>query len=238
MISLSHSKVLKTIFAAIAYADVAPLLGRYARLVGTKERNLRIYDPYYCDGAVQRHLHALGFHEVINHKEDFYVQQSTHQVPSHDVLVTNPPYSGDHLRRIFEFAISTPNRPWLLLLPWFVVRKDWYRRAFASGGAQENRAVVYLVPRRRYFFQPPGGLSDKMTGSARKTAPFETFWYCSFGTPAMHAKVVAGWQAHEQGRELRLASGFKKRRGQPGWHTALDAKGLLFDKPVPPGWNH
>ena len=38
------------------------------------------------------------------------------------------------------------------------------------------------------------------------------------------------------GGGLRLASGFKKRRGVPGWHTALDEEGLLFGKPPPPGW--
>ena len=103
-------------------------------------------------------------------------------------------------------------------------------------------AVAYLVPKKRYFFKPPAAVGA--AAAARKTAPFETFWFCSFGSA--HARVVKAWQHQQQQQQqhqqqqpeerLRLASGFKKRRGQPGWHTALDEDGLLFGKPVPAGW--
>ena len=69
-----------------AYEDLAPFL----RAVGG-----RVYDPYYCDGGVRRRLAALGFREVFNENRDFYADIQSKSVPRHDVLVTNPPYSGD-----------------------------------------------------------------------------------------------------------------------------------------------
>ena len=58
-----------------------------------------IYDPYYCDGGVVRNLNNLGFANVYNVKEDCYKvwEQQEKQLPSFDILVTNPPYSGDHV---------------------------------------------------------------------------------------------------------------------------------------------
>jgi hypothetical protein len=35
------------------------------------QSELRIYDPYYCDGSVIRNLAELGFTNVYNKKEDF-----------------------------------------------------------------------------------------------------------------------------------------------------------------------
>eukprot|EP01043_Picozoa_sp_COSAG02_P068692 COSAG02_NODE_11498_length_1712_cov_2.524572_2_plen_108_part_00 len=40
-----------------------------------------------------------------------------------------------------------------------------------------------------------------------------------------------------QGSRCRLGVGFKKRRGTPGYHTLLDAKGLLIGRPVPENWS-
>ena len=44
-----------------AYADLAATLDVVAAALGRGRSNLRIYDPYYCSGAVARHLRALGF---------------------------------------------------------------------------------------------------------------------------------------------------------------------------------
>jgi len=55
-----------------AYADVAPLLHGLARDLGLSAAQLRIYDPYYCEGGAKVHLAALGFTTVINENVDFY----------------------------------------------------------------------------------------------------------------------------------------------------------------------
>ena len=59
--------------------------------------------------------------------------------------------------------------------------------------------------------------------------------------PAVAAALLDAAQSADagengQGSRCRLGVGFKKRRGTPGYHTLLDAKGLLIGRPVPTGW--
>ena len=75
-----------------AYEHIVPILN----LLCSKPKNL-IYDPYFCDGGVTRNLKQLGFPDVYNRKEDCYAIWKQNQLPSFDVLVTNPPYSGEHV---------------------------------------------------------------------------------------------------------------------------------------------
>ena len=88
-----------------AYEDLAPFL----RAVGG-----RVYDPYYCDGGVVRRLQALGFRDVVNENRDFYADVSNGRVPRHDILMTNPPYSGDHVDRLIAHVVAA-KRPFALL---------------------------------------------------------------------------------------------------------------------------
>jgi hypothetical protein len=39
--------------------------------------------------------------------EDFYAVKGAGRCPEFDVLLTNPPFSGDHLERIFRFAVKS-----------------------------------------------------------------------------------------------------------------------------------
>jgi hypothetical protein len=99
-----------------AYKDVEPVLVALAKAIGKTKATLRILDPFYCDGAARRHLHELGFTSARNDNADWYERLRTGTVPDHDVLLTNPPYSGGHLRRILEH-VAKSNKPALLLLP-------------------------------------------------------------------------------------------------------------------------
>ena len=96
-----------------AYADIMPILEcRSLEALGTAPgtalgtapgggstsgsdalRSLRIWDPYYCQGAVRKALAALGCapEHVINENRDFYADVEAGALPAHDVLVTNPP---------------------------------------------------------------------------------------------------------------------------------------------------
>lgn len=67
--------------SAEAYADIAPLLRKYAALIGKTPSELAIYDPYFCAGSVKKHLGALGFENVYNRNEDFYEIIATKSVP-------------------------------------------------------------------------------------------------------------------------------------------------------------
>ena len=94
-----------------AYADVLPLLAACARQAhgdGAGLETLRVYDPYYCQGAMQRALAALGCarDKLINENRDFYADVAAGTLPSHDVLLTNPPYSADHKQRLLAFLLA------------------------------------------------------------------------------------------------------------------------------------
>jgi hypothetical protein len=141
---------------------------------GKAPAELRIYDPYFCAGGTVRNLAALGFTHVINRNEDFYLAieegalslslslgwgilnplrtmpvltgwPHAGTVPEHDVVVTNPPYSEDHVARALTFCaanLATHGRPWLMLLPNYVYAKDYYRPALREGAREgvEQRA--------------------------------------------------------------------------------------------------
>lgn len=74
-----------------AYTHIAGALQQLAATLGVPAAELRIYDPFYCNGAVERHLAALGFPCVHNRNEDFYAVLQEGRVPPHDVVVTAPP---------------------------------------------------------------------------------------------------------------------------------------------------
>lgn len=75
-----------------AYRDVDPLLSDLCRRLGKSKSELRIYDPYYCDGSVRRHLADIGYGDVHNERVDCYRVWEEGREPEFDVLVTNPPY--------------------------------------------------------------------------------------------------------------------------------------------------
>ena len=91
-----------------AYAHIAPLMRKLAQRLGKPPGALRIWDPYYCAGGVKARLDALGFGDVVNDPDvDFYdVVDGSRPPPPHDICVTNPPFSGNHARRLFEYLNS------------------------------------------------------------------------------------------------------------------------------------
>ena len=42
--------------------------------------------------------------------------------PEYDILITNPPYSGDHVERLLTYCVNS-NKPFILLLPNYVYMK-------------------------------------------------------------------------------------------------------------------
>ena len=55
-------------------------------------------------------------------KEDFYAVIAAKQTPEFDVLVTNPPYSGDNVDKLMNFSLSS-GKPFFLLMPNYVYQK-------------------------------------------------------------------------------------------------------------------
>ena len=128
-----------------AYEDLAATLDVVAAALGRDRSNLRIYDPYYCSGAVARHLRALGFEQVRNEREDFYEVLRSERLPPHDVVVTNPPYSSDHVRRLLAFCAANA-KPYCLLLPNYVCQRPEYGLIAPQ---------YYVCPRKRYNYWTP-----------------------------------------------------------------------------------
>ena len=155
----------------IAFRDIVPVLTAISDILGKPAGNLEVYDPYYCKGSVKRHLKKLGFPCVYNKCEDFYLKLKRNAVPKHDVLLTNPPYSGDHKVRLLNFLALGP-KPWLLLLPGYCSVKHYF---------------THTVGSIRPFFIVPAGSRYEFThpeGTGHPTSPFQSFWFVCGGDAA------------------------------------------------------
>ena len=186
-----------------AYNDIAPLL----QLCGS---NVSIYDPYYCDGTVAKNLETLGFPDVYNRKEDCYkVWASSKDYPSFDAFVTNPPYSGDHMEKLMSHISSKQfgDKPWFLLMPQFVHKKDYYVNSTAH-----NRPF-FMVPRKRYVYLPPPSFREsKKSDTHKKSSPFVSMWYIWGGTPAKNEKLLEAATWIESCKVARTKNGLRDMR--------------------------
>ena len=168
-----------------AYEDVDPILSELARSRGKSKSALAIYDPFFCQGSVVKRLEVLGFENVYNRKEDFYKKKDA--PPEHDVLLTNPPYSADHIQNVVEYCCAS-SKPWLLLLPSFVYMKDYYKEAVIA--CEKKGGVLLIAPPRRYSYHSPKDCRSNVKAGARKTSPFTSFWYVYCGSKALTEKVI------------------------------------------------
>jgi hypothetical protein len=156
-----------------AYQDIQPALAEVAKAMGIEQHQLRIYDPYFCQGSIKRHLGKLGFPLVYNENEDFY-SSNRYQQPrgasakEYDVVVTNPPYSGDHKERCIRWLRAT-GKPWFNLMWAFAADKGWY----TSGEASEGEWFIAPTEKSKYDFRNPSGKG--MQGGS----PYQPLWFCS-----------------------------------------------------------
>jgi hypothetical protein len=131
-----------------------------------------IYDPFFCDGSIKVRLHALGFRRVVHENRDFYSDVREKSVPQHDILLTNPPYSGDHKARVLEFLLTAnERRPWALLVPAYCVTKGWYQSLIRDYLTPASEPF-FIVPSTTYEYEHP-------TGKGHATSPFESCWIVS-----------------------------------------------------------
>lgn len=190
-----------------AYSDIKSLL---LQLSGNRSAEFKIYDPYYCDGAVVRHLGELGFHNVHNKREDCYSTWTDgKKFPSFDILLTNPPYSGNHIERLLALVTSPRfgTKPWFLLLPNWVHKKDYYESCV------KRMRPFYLVPRRRYVYQPPTGFrASRKSDVHKKSSPFFSMWYI--------------WGGTNERTEQLIRTFYKMRRSSPTCDLARSKSAL------------
>jgi hypothetical protein len=164
----------------VAYEDVAVLLDwiNSAKTSSTNSpcsnrSDLILYDPYYCQGRTAQLFRDLDFTSIIHEKRDFYHDIESNQVPSHDVIITNPPYSDQHKKQCLDFCweqLVKHNRPFCLLLPAYVAARQYYRQLLQDNDDTGNK-VIYLIPKQHYQYDHPEG-----TGKAE--SPFDSLWFC------------------------------------------------------------
>ena len=168
-----------------AHKDIVNFLNIVASQKNKKPSELIIYDPYYCAGATRLNFTELGFPNVINENKDFYEMVAKNKVPEHDVFVTNPPYSEEHVEKCVTFAAKNMTqfgRPYFMLVPSYVVCKPYFVPALLTGGAQgaeerentkeedaeddmnmhKKRGQVlpfYIAPTKRYYYFTPKPLA-------------------------------------------------------------------------------
>lgn len=151
-----------------AYVDIKRALEELSStfLEQGDSSKLKIYDPYYCTGKMKIHLITMGFPNVYNVNEDFYDVLRNNRIPKHDVLITNPPYSQDHIPKIINYCLSTATTSFLLL-PGYVAQKDYF--------LDKQSNFFYLAPKTgRYTFKNPGIDERSKLG---RTAPYPSLWY-------------------------------------------------------------
>jgi hypothetical protein len=179
-----------------------------------KKDFLQLYDPYYCQGTIIKRLASVGFPSTINQDVDFYNTISEAKIPLHDVVLTNPPYSGDHIQRAFSFVTSKKQimmkRPWAMLLPTNVYLRQWYPSSSSSSSPSN---VLYLCPHQKYSFQ-----IDTLKNNDEKKdekneeeeashhTPYHTMWYIGGLSEEMKMKIVNGWDECELRHTCTLAS--------------------------------
>jgi hypothetical protein len=157
--------------SSIAYSHIVPLLEYLADQKSCTKKELRIYDPYYCAGGTVQHLQSFGFAQVYNQPEDFYQSIATGKVPPHDVIVTNPPYSGDHLDRLLTF-LKDNGKPFLLLLPDHFAQRPSY---ISASTTWFQNSLLFLTPPQRYhYWTPEGRRNDEDNATTAKSAVTKT----------------------------------------------------------------
>ena len=135
--------------------------------------NTTIYDPYYCAGLVSQNLKKLrSDFKILNPNVDFYASIAQKRTPSFDLLITTPPYSGDHIEKCLSFCTSS-GKPFACLLPSYVYNKGYY--------ADDKMFMIIPKRRVRYVKSHVAVAKADVTGRDDRdwTAPFHSFWFCS-----------------------------------------------------------
>ena len=173
---------------------------------------------------------------MYNECEDFYQVAASGKCPPHDVVVTNPPYSADHVDRLLRFCRSN-GKPFLLLMPNYFAAKPYYETALGGGGGGGGSgsgsgggggsgggsggggsgSMLYLYPRKRYSYWTPTGMraDDKVQkqhkgAGGNRTSPFVSFWYVDLA-PALPQRALQArwhtWQGARRSANSTAASG-------------------------------
>eukprot|EP00602_Paraphysomonas_sp_CaronLab_P001041 CAMPEP_0185033378 /NCGR_PEP_ID=MMETSP1103-20130426/22248_1 /TAXON_ID=36769 /ORGANISM="Paraphysomonas bandaiensis, Strain Caron Lab Isolate" /LENGTH=306 /DNA_ID=CAMNT_0027569617 /DNA_START=23 /DNA_END=943 /DNA_ORIENTATION=+ len=176
-----------------AYVDLLPALAEAAKDIDKPLHELIIYDPYYCDGKMMEMLTDMGFRNVVNKNRDFYVDIESNNIPEYDILVTNPPYSGEHKSKLLQY-LSGITKPFALLLPAYTATKSYWKEFVQSENTRcKNHtgcstslasSVLYVLPPGSYAYSHP-------EGTGKGVPPFYSAWFIGGGFSSMQSVRMA-----------------------------------------------
>ena len=105
-------------------------------------------------------LKHIGIVKVINENRDFYKDILNSAIPGksikrspdmfdsvnleYDILVTNPPYSGEHKQRLLTFLTRT-GKPFALLMPAYVATKSYWTSFVTTFNASSPKVRLPIL---------------------------------------------------------------------------------------------
>jgi hypothetical protein len=98
---------------------------------------------------------------------------ASRQYAEFDVLVTNPPYSGEHKPRLLQY-LANVGKPFALLLPVYTATKSYWKEFAANSTSSPQGgswpSVFYLIPPDSYEYRHP-------EGTGKDVPPFFSSWF-------------------------------------------------------------
>ena len=187
----------------IAYEHILPWLKMQAACLGKSLSELVVFDPYFCKGVMVEILKSLGVMKVINENVDFYKRIKDGTIPEHDVLLTNPPYSGEHKTLLLQHLASkaAKSKPFALLLPSYCATKSYWKH-YCDVSCY---SIFYILPRINYEYLHP-------EGTGKDKPPFHSAWFVGRSREttdmvALKPKIEGTGQARMAVTSTELAAG-------------------------------
>ena len=148
---------------------------------------------------------------VINDNVDFYRQIQNGSIPEHDLLLTNPPYSDDHIEKLLTYATSQ-DKPFCLLMPNWVARKAEYKSLVGT------TPHFFLSPMSPYTYTMPSwNERPEHVKDDGMTTPYLSSWYISLNVDDA-----------ELGKVVNRLDCIAKGQVPPFWVVAKTVKGLKW----------
>lgn len=208
---------------AVAYKDLKPFIS----LMGAAGTESIIYDPYFCQGRMREYLNDLGCSNIINENTDFYKNVTKNAIPAHDMLITNPPYSGDHKQRLLQYLLSAQvMKPFALLLPAYTATKSYWGEFVDKMRSGRSSGFLYVMPTGSYEYDHP-------EGTGKDIPPFYSCWFLGGISPSLVPRLESALHGTNVKAVLRdvdamIAAGYvtskrpnpKRRKKMAGAKTA------------------
>jgi len=198
-----------------AYLHLKPFLLLLANRLHKQQAQLGLWDPYFCKGAMVERLGKLGFKKVHNVNEDCYAVFKSGKLPDHDVVITSPPYSGNHIERCLRFCSANgAKKAWCLLLPNWVQSRPYFQEILG----EESSRVFFISPMARYTYWMPldlvtGKLKPDWVGQDGGTSPYDSTWFIYLPKHMPAKKIYAALERmQDNGKEWALARSLKAAR--------------------------